>query len=376
MSDRKLRVGMIGANWSAQAHLPAWRHLPDVEVRAICTTRPETAKAAAEKHDIACAYHDFREMVAADDIDIIDIGARPVDCYPIVTAALDQRKHVFSSMPFAASHASALDMVSRWRTAGTVAIVDAPAQAVPAMAYLKALIDEGQLGEIFGIRASLDLPNFTAAQTNMPKMTWFGDPANGTSAFRNLGSHILHPLVHIFGRVESIVSDQSIRLRSWPMKDAEAIQTRVPDTTYAIARFATGISGQLSFAWSMVAGLGTRIEVWGARGHILLTAPLLPQSQSRLYFNDNPAFGERLDNELSIPDQFKTIAGTQVHADQVNGLQFPMTAVYRSLVDEILGAGKAAPNFDQALHVHEILDAASRSSDERRWVDISEISQN
>ena len=42
-----LRVGIISAAWGAQAHLPAWRAVPGVEVVGICTAHQETAEAAA-----------------------------------------------------------------------------------------------------------------------------------------------------------------------------------------------------------------------------------------------------------------------------------------------------------------------------------------
>ena len=42
-----LRVGIISAAWGTFAHLPAWRAVPGVEVTAVCTSRQETAEAAA-----------------------------------------------------------------------------------------------------------------------------------------------------------------------------------------------------------------------------------------------------------------------------------------------------------------------------------------
>ena len=47
MTD-KIRVGIIGANanygWSKRAHLPALLGMPDFELTAVCTSRPETAE--------------------------------------------------------------------------------------------------------------------------------------------------------------------------------------------------------------------------------------------------------------------------------------------------------------------------------------------
>jgi predicted dehydrogenase len=53
-----LRVGIISAAWGGFAHLPAWRALPGVEVTAICTSRRETAEAAAQRLGIARPFWD------------------------------------------------------------------------------------------------------------------------------------------------------------------------------------------------------------------------------------------------------------------------------------------------------------------------------
>ena len=46
----KIRLGFVGANvratWASQSHYPALLASPDVELTAVCTTRPETAEAA------------------------------------------------------------------------------------------------------------------------------------------------------------------------------------------------------------------------------------------------------------------------------------------------------------------------------------------
>jgi len=51
MAEDKIRVGIIGANahygWSMRAHLPALRAMPDYELTAVCTSRPETAAESA-----------------------------------------------------------------------------------------------------------------------------------------------------------------------------------------------------------------------------------------------------------------------------------------------------------------------------------------
>ena len=49
MAD-KMRLGFVGANvrstWASQSHFPALLASPDVELTAVCTTRPESAEEA------------------------------------------------------------------------------------------------------------------------------------------------------------------------------------------------------------------------------------------------------------------------------------------------------------------------------------------
>jgi len=41
-------VPNVRSHWASQSHLPALLASPDVEMTAVCTTRPETAEAAAQ----------------------------------------------------------------------------------------------------------------------------------------------------------------------------------------------------------------------------------------------------------------------------------------------------------------------------------------
>jgi predicted dehydrogenase len=368
MMPKPLRVGIISANWGVYAHLPAWRSLEGVEVTAICTSRPETAEAAAREHGLSRAFHDFREMAADPDIDVIDCGTRPPLREQMVEAALAQKKHVYNGIPFATSLPAARRMGARREAAGTVAAVDAFMQTVPALVRMKEMIAEGFLGEVHGFRVAIDIPLFTAALVNAPGYVWFANPANGTSAMRNNGSHVLHLLVWLFGSVEAIIADQSLRLAQWPMEGG-VIEPRVPDTAFALIRFASGLVGQMSSMWSMVDGSGFRLEAWGRDGRLVATAPIFPQSFDTKLFASAPGqLGQRTEREVELPVRLKSIPGSSADADAPCIGQFPMAAIFASMRAAIHGEGHASPDFDQALHVQEIIEAAHVSSLEARWV--------
>ncbi len=367
-----LRVGIISAAWGVHAHLPAWRSLDGIEVTAICTSRPETARAASEKTGIPRAFHDFRELAADPDIDIVDCGTRPVLRHAMVMAALVNGKHVYNGIPFAKDLADALDMERAWRKAGTVAAVDAFMQEVPALVRLRELVQEGAIGKVFGARANFDAPLFTAAQTNVPGYVWFSDPANGASAMRNLGSHMINALVHLFGPVDRVVADSNLRLDSWPVVDAPAIRPKVPDTETMMLRFANGIPATVQTCWSMIDGSGFSLEVWGSRGRLEACAPVFPQAHdTRLYLSQDPSLGRRTGQEVAIPERLQRCPGSTVDGTRPETGMLPLVRIFASMRDEIQGRGKAAPDFAQALHVQRIIEAGRQSAAELRWVTVA-----
>lgn len=64
-----LKVAEIGMGGISGAHAPVWQRMEDVELVAICDVRPEQM----EKYEGVNKYTDFEEMLANEQIDILDI---------------------------------------------------------------------------------------------------------------------------------------------------------------------------------------------------------------------------------------------------------------------------------------------------------------
>src|SRR5262245_33969142 len=74
MAAAELRVGVIGAGrWANMAHLPAWKRDPRCELVAVCDVAGELAEKAAREYEIPSVTGDAQELLARDDIDVIDI---------------------------------------------------------------------------------------------------------------------------------------------------------------------------------------------------------------------------------------------------------------------------------------------------------------
>ena len=110
--DRKLRVGIVGADatgqgWAPLAHFPALRALPEFEIAALCTTRESTAREAASRYGVAKAYHDVPEMASSPDIDLVSVVVRAPNHYDVVMAALAAGKPVYCEWPLGVTTAQA-----------------------------------------------------------------------------------------------------------------------------------------------------------------------------------------------------------------------------------------------------------------------------
>ena len=75
---------------------------PDVELTAVCTTRPESAEEARQAFGAKLAFQDFRAMatsVVSPEIDAVAVVVRVPSHYEATKAAIMAGKHVFTEWP-------------------------------------------------------------------------------------------------------------------------------------------------------------------------------------------------------------------------------------------------------------------------------------
>src|ERR687890_1515191 len=155
---QRLRVAMIGHAFMGAAHPHAWRtaprffDLPLAPQRSVlCGRTPETTAAAASRLGWAEWSTDWREVVARDDVDLVDI-CTPGDTHPaIAIAALEAGKHVLCEKPLANSVQEAEQMAEAAAKAaarGVRSTVGFSYRRVPALALARDIVAEGRLGRL------------------------------------------------------------------------------------------------------------------------------------------------------------------------------------------------------------------------------------
>jgi len=372
---RKLRVGVVGANWTLNVHAPAWRMLPDVEVVAVCTSREETARAAAQRADIPHAYWNVADMVNDPDLDIIDIGTKPALRQDMVMAALEAGKHVYNCLPFATDLARAEAMRDLAHAKGLVGAVDAQWRWTPAIRHMKAMIEEGAIGEVFAATIHLHLPlyahdDFVYTLCHIggggSPYPWLADASSGASAWRNFGSHTILCLMYLLGGVEEIIMTSETFVKELHFTDGTRVRPQTPDFASALVRFRGGAKANINVSWAMADAPGFHLDICGSRGRLVASEPGFCDAGATLHYGR--ATTEPSREAVAIPDALYQVEGTPLSRDNLPMMMMPITALFADMARVIrTGVGHASPSFADAAHAQAAVEAAVRSERTRGW---------
>lgn len=97
----KIRIAIVGAGFVAHIHGEGYRHVHgvDVELVSVTATRPERARAFAERFGVARTVPDYRALLADPEVDVVDLCA-PSHHHPAMAiAAARAGKHVIVEKP-------------------------------------------------------------------------------------------------------------------------------------------------------------------------------------------------------------------------------------------------------------------------------------
>jgi predicted dehydrogenase len=370
---KKLRVGIISANWGMQSHMPAWRLQPDAEVVAVCTSRQETAEAAAREFGIERPFWDYEAMCADPDIDVIDCGTNPALREKMVMAAIANGKHAVNQLPFAMSGEAATRIAEAQQAAGVKGIAAAGMVGLPQVAYIRDLIADGAIGEVFQVHCSWNLSYYLPIIPQFPYV-WFGKSGHGVSVTRNQGSHLLHLLRHLLGPVEALTANMDTRLKQWRLDDGTMMDVETDDTLHALLRFSSGVMGNLTTSWTTVDSPGFALDLFGSKGRLRLEGFRFPGAfNSRLYRAEVAHGMAPTGQEIPLPQEYLRL-GDQIldpsfAKDPAAGEQLPsMTRLFRSMADAIANDSEPLASFGRAKEIQLMVEALYLAHQEGRWV--------
>lgn len=377
---KKLGVGIIGYGGVARVHGMAYRSIPfhyglpadTIKLVGVADVNPTAAENAARELDCEVWTTDYRELLSQKDIDVIDI------CVPnhlheeIICAACAAGKHVYCEKPLSNDVAQGKSIVEAVEKAGVKNQVNFNFRYYPAVLRARQMIHDGFLGRIFSYRGCFYRSSYI--NPNKPLSWRLTKGIAGGGALFDLGSHILDLIYFLMGDFTSVQATMETLIKERPIAQGSAekaavdvddivlMQTRMSDNTLGsieISRMGTGATNYLQF------------EIFGERGAFRFNA-------------EDPSWLEVFD--VKDPDQpiggmsgfrkVQAVSRFENHKapDWSMAPGFATTFVesqYRFL-QAVSDDFQPMPTFRDALHIQQVMEAAINSSNEHRWVPISE----
>ena len=383
----QLRVGMVGYAFMGAAHSQAWRtvnrafDLPlSAQMSVVCGRDEEKVAAAAAQFGWSGHTTDWHELVARDDIDLVDI-CTPGDTHKeIALAALAAGKHVFCEKPLANSVAEAREMAAAAavaQTHGVRVMCGFNYRRVPAVALMRQLVAEGRIGAIRHVRA-VYLQDWIV-DPEAP-LSWRLDKAQaGSGALGDIGAHIIDLAQHITadvigrvsGRLRTFVGERPTSAEHAGLSGTAGAgrgPVTVDDAAVFLAEFRSGALGVFEatrFAHGRKNAI--RIEVNGSAGSLAFDF----EDMNLLHFFDGTEPGSTAGfRRIVVTEPDHPYVGAWWPPGHLIGYEHGFTHQAVDLVRDIAAGANPTPSFADGLQVQRVLAAVESSSESDSWQEI------
>jgi predicted dehydrogenase len=215
MAKKQIRIGLIGYGFMGRAHSNGYNRVKDFfdleylpVLQAVAARDAGKAQAFADRWGYKRVETDWRKLVAADDIDAIDICTPNNLHAEIAIEAAKHGKAILCEKPLSMNVAEGERMCEAVEKAGVPNTVWYNYRRIPAVTFAKQIIDSGALGRVFHYRAEFlqdwtinaDLPQGGAA-------LWRLDAAAaGSGVTGDLLAHCIDTAIWLNGQVADVTA--------------------------------------------------------------------------------------------------------------------------------------------------------------------------
>lgn len=357
MAMDRIGVGIIGVtpgrSWAANAHMPALRALPDYEVRALSTTRRESADAAAAALGVPLAFDNHLDLVNAPGVDLVAVTVKVPHHLELVKAAIAAGKHVFCEWPLGNGLAEAEEMAALARQRGVIGAIGLQARAAPLFLYVRDLIAEGYVGEVLSTSLVATGSNWGPEVNDFNAYTY--DKVNGATMLTIPFGHVIDAVCMCLGEFEQVMAMQANRRTSATViETGERIAMTAEDQVLVTGRLAGGAMASVHYRGGMVRGNNFLWEINGTEGDLVVTGDVGHGQIFPLQLAGGRGDDARV-APMEIPARYLWTEGLPVTAVNVAQL-------YALLARDIREGTRLCPDFDVAVARHRMIQAVEEAT--------------
>ncbi|HLO01932.1 MAG TPA: Gfo/Idh/MocA family oxidoreductase [Symbiobacteriaceae bacterium] len=370
---RPIGVGMLGYGSMGRAHSTALQQVPQLlplspRLVALCGRNEGAVAQAAERYGFEGYYTDWRQLVADDRIELFcNLAPNSAHLEPCILAA-QASKHVLCEKPLARTAPEAKVMLDAVTKAGVKHMTAFNLRFIPAVRYVRELIQGGALGRIYHVRAHyLSESHHPYKQT---PMRWrLSKAESGSGVLGDLGSHMIDLARFLVGEISTVSGMLKTFIDERPIGGTgQRAKVDVDDAFVATLAFASGAIGTVE-ATKFAAGHTSQrsLEINGEQGSIRLDLER-PNEVELFWAGESKGFQRVMVSERSLPSAAPwwpsggTVATEHTYLFQMAHF---LDCIERGAPVDPLGA-----TFLDGYRVAAVCDAIIEAAESRRLVDV------
>ena len=350
-TTKKIKVGIIGTGWIAEAHAVGYKQMEDVEVVAAADLVPGKAEKFCKDNGLegVRCYESGHAMLEAEELDAVSICTYNCQHAPCAIDALEHGVHVMLEKPFTVTTEEAVEVMRAEKKSGKILTIGFQPRMSVNMQRIKQIVDSGELGKIYyiqsggGRRAGIPTPYGTS---------FIAKDTGGIGAMGDIGCYSLDMLLNAVGypkplTVTGYTSDFFGKdPATYPGHPEYAEAFGVDDFAAGFVRLEGGIMLDFRISWAMHMDTAGDALILGTKGGLRI-----PSTE---------CWNGDFDKPLKI---YKTIAGTHTCTEiplEPSGDLFYKKL--RSFIDAVKNGGTATVPSSQILYNQAIIDGIVKSN--------------
>jgi predicted dehydrogenase len=239
---------------------------------------------------------------------------------------------------------------------GVRTVIGLQARQAPAIAFVRELLNDGYVGEVLSTTmVGLSVAGGVVGQPN----AYMLDATSGANALTVAVGHSLDTLSYVLSEFADLSALTELRRPLITIEETgEQVVKTAADQIAVIGTLTSGATASIHVREGVAGGMGFVWEINGADGTLRVTAGapypgIFPLTVAGAQGSDEPA-------DLAIPEaltqkwpELTRLQGTPA---------FNVGRVYAALAADLANGTHAVPDFADAVHRHEVIDAIDRSA--------------
>ena len=371
------RVGIVGT-MDRLSYLIPLLHSLHIPVTALWCRNHDDCRRLATKHGVALATRHFQELLVHPDVDLVYVATDPVLRAEVSVKAVTSGKHCVSLSPMAVSCSDGEKMlgVSLYYPQ-LLSLVQCHLRHLPATLKLREMAGAGFCGRVLVMEAKVAMGSLIRDES----YSWRCDSSVGGGALSIVGSHLVDLLTFTTGSRVHRVQGSLKTFR--PKTPAIHGFRRVSSDDYCSfqAELANGVFATVTINTHAHESFDFEFSVTGTSGRLVLRGMDLyglkigsgQTAESLLHKQDKVEIPNDVLNLKRCPDYYQSqiIGSRELFRALKEELEHThqTQATRRERLRDVL----VSADFQDGLHVRNVLDAVAKSSGCGQWVEVKKV---